>query len=96
VQPEQYIVPKNKRAKIPPPEPWELPDFAPLPIDLPYTDGAPNLPPYIDPTDPLALFKLIWTDELLEELAAHINEYARLYLYREYKDKRRKVIRPRK
>ena len=59
MQPNQYIVPKNKRAKIPPPEPWELPDFTPLPIDLPYTDGAPNLPPHIDPTDPLALFKLI-------------------------------------
>jgi hypothetical protein len=91
VQPEQYIVPKNKRAKIPPPEPWPLPDFNPLPIDLPHTDGAPNLPPHIDPTDPLALFKLIWTDDLLKELAAYINEYARLYPYREYKDKNRKV-----
>jgi len=59
VQPEQYIIPKNKRAKIPPPEPWPLPDFNPLPIDLPYTDGAPNLLLHIDPTNPLALFKLI-------------------------------------
>jgi len=53
VQPEQYIVPKNKRAKIPPLESWLLPDFNPLPISLPYTDGAPNLLPYIDPTNPL-------------------------------------------
>ena len=91
MQPEQYIIPKNKRAKIPPPEPWPLPDFNPLPINLPLTNGAPNLPPHIDPTDPLALFKLIWTDNLLKELAAYINKYIRLYPYREYKDKSRKV-----
>ena len=59
VQPKQYIVPKNKRAKIPPPEPWPLLDFNPLSISLPLTNSALNLPPYIDPTDPLALFKLI-------------------------------------
>ena len=81
VQPDQYIVLKNKRAKIPPPEPWPLLEFDPLPIDLPFTNGAPNLPPYIDSTDPLALFKLIWMDNLLEELAAFINKYIRLHLY---------------
>ena len=59
VQPDQYIIPKNKRAKIPPQEPWPLLDFNPLPIDLLFTNGAPNLPPYIDLTDPLTLFKLI-------------------------------------
>jgi hypothetical protein len=59
VQPKQYIVLKNKKAKIPPPEPWPLPEFHPLPIDHPLTNGAPNLPPHIDPTNPLALFKLI-------------------------------------
>ena len=80
VQPNQYIVPKNKKAKIPPPEPWPLPNFNPLPIDFPYTDGVLNLL-YIDPTDPLALFKLIWTDKLLKELAIYTNEYARLYPY---------------
>jgi len=95
VQPDQYVVPKNKKAKIPPPEPWPLPNFDPLVIDFPYTDGAPNLP-HVDPTDPLALFKLIWTDGLLEELAAHTNEYARLHPYRKYKDKNRKVRTPRK
>ena len=80
VQPDQYIIPKNKKAKIPPPKPWPLPNFNPLPIDFPYTNGAPNLP-HVDPTNPLALFKLIWTDELLKELAAYTNEYARLYPY---------------
>ena len=91
VQPEQYIIPKNKQAKILPPKPWSLPDFNPLPINLPYTDSALNFPPYIDPTNPLALFRLIWTDNLLKELAAYINEYTKLYPYREYKDKSRKV-----
>jgi hypothetical protein len=33
---------------------------------------------------------------LLKELAAHTNEYARLHPYQEYKDKRRRVRRPRK
>jgi len=33
---------------------------------------------------------------LLEEIAAHINEYIRLYPYRKYKDKNRKVRTPRK
>ena len=91
VQPDQYIVPKNKRAKIPPPKPWLLPDFNPLPISLLFTNGAPNLPPYIDPTDPLTLFKLIWMDKLLNKLAAYINKYVELHPYQKYKDKGRKV-----
>jgi len=93
VQPDQYIVPKNKKAKIPPPEPWPLLEFNPLPIDLPLADRALNLPPHIDPTDPLALFKLIGTNNLLKELAAYTNKYTRLYPYQEYKDKERRVWR---
>ena len=81
VQPNQYIVLKNKKAKIPPLEPWPLPEFHPLPINLLFTNRAPNLLPYIDPTDPLTLFKLIWTDNLLKELAAYTNKYARLHPY---------------
>ena len=59
VKPDQYIVLKHKKAKIPPPEPWPLPDFNPLPINTLYTNGAPNLLLYVDPTNPLALFRLI-------------------------------------
>ena len=55
-------------------------------------DGAPNPPLQVNPTDPLAFFRLIWTDNLLKELAAHTNEYTGLYPHREYKDKGRKVI----
>ena len=91
VEPNKYIVLKNKKVKTLPPKPWPLPKFKPLPVKYPYTYSAPNLLPDIDPTNPLTLFKLIWTDDLLKELAAHTNEYARLYPYREYKDKNRKV-----
>jgi hypothetical protein len=59
VQPDQYIIPKNKKAKIPLPKPWPLPEFNPLPIDLPYTNSVPNLLPHVDPTNPFTLFKLI-------------------------------------
>ena len=96
VKPDQYIVPKHKKAKIPPPEPWPLPEFDPFPINAPYTNGVPNLPPYVNPTDSLTLFRLIWTDDLLKELATHTNEYTKLHPYREYKDKSKKVTRPQK
>ena len=59
VQPDYYAIPKNKKAKIPPPKPWLLPKFNSLPINLPFTDSAPNIPPNINPTNPLTLFKLI-------------------------------------
>ena len=94
VQPNHYIIPKNKKAKIPPPEPQPLPEFNPLPINLPFTNGALNILPDVNPTDPLTLFKLIQTDDLLKKLAAYINEYIRFYLYREYKNKSKEVIRP--
>ena len=81
VEPNKYIVPKNKKAKTLPPKPWPLPEFKPLLVKCPYTYGAPNLPPNINPTNPLALFKLIWTDNLLKELAAYTNKYVRLHLY---------------
>jgi hypothetical protein len=59
VEPDQYIVPKHKKAKYLPPEPWPLPEFDPFPIDAPYTDSVPNLLLYVNPTNPLALFRLI-------------------------------------
>ena len=48
VEPDEYIVPKNKKAKTLPPEPWPLPEFEPLPVKYPYTYGAPNLLPNIN------------------------------------------------
>jgi hypothetical protein len=59
VKPDQYIVPKHKKAKIPLPELWLLPNFNPFPIDTPYTNSALNLLLYIDPTNPFILFRLI-------------------------------------
>lgn len=79
VQPDQYVVPPNRKAKQPPPDPKPLPHFEPLHIESPHTGGAPNLPPDVDPTDPYALFRLVFTEELLEELVAHTNKYAELH-----------------
>ena len=59
VKPDQCIIPKHKKAKIPPPEPWPLPNLNPFPINSPYTDGVPNLPQHINPTNPFTLFRLI-------------------------------------
>jgi hypothetical protein len=59
IQPDYYVIPKNKKAKIPPPEPWPLPEFNPLPINLLFTNSALNILPNVNPTNPLALFKLI-------------------------------------
>lgn len=79
VQPDQYVIPPNRKAKQPPPDPKPLPHFEPLHIESPYIGGAPNLPPDVNPTDPYALFRLIFTEELLKELVAHTNEYAKLH-----------------
>ena len=81
VKPNQYIIPKHKKAKIPPPKPQLLPKFNPFPINTSYTDGVPNLPLYINLTNTFALFRLIQTDNLLKKLTAYINKYTRLHPY---------------
>ena len=80
VQPNQYVVPPNRKTKQPPPNPKPLPHFEPLHIKSPYINKAPNLLPNINPTDPYALFRLIFTKELLEEFIIYINKYIKLYL----------------
>jgi hypothetical protein len=80
VQPTQYIVLKHKKAKEHPPELWPLPKFDPLPISSPYINSSANLPDDIDAGNPFDLFKLIFTDDIIEELVAHINEYIALHL----------------
>ena len=91
VQPTQYIVPKHKKAKEHPPEPWPLPEFDPLPISSPHINGSANLPNDIDAGNPFDLFKLIFTDDIIEELVAHTNEYTALH---PTKKKNAKKIRP--
>ena len=48
-----------------------------LPISL--KNGRAKLPNDVNLEDPYQIFKLIYTDELLEELAVHTNEYAKLH-----------------
>ena len=52
VQPTQYITPKNRVAKKPPPEREPLPPFSPLSIYNENEYGEPNLPDYINNNDP--------------------------------------------
>ena len=57
-----------------------LPDFDPVLINNNNTYGRPNLPDYIDASDPYAIFKLFFIDELLDQLAEFINRNIELYL----------------
>jgi hypothetical protein len=41
--------------------------------------GTPNLPPNLDLQDPLAIFRLFFTDKIMDKLAEWINKYAELY-----------------
>ena len=86
VQPTQYIVPKNRIAKKPPPEPEPLPHFDPLPIHNKNEYSQPKLPADINNTDPLQLFKLFWTDKWINRLVKYINRNAELYLVLKNKD----------
>jgi len=86
VQPTQYIVSKNRVAKKPPPEPEPLPPFNPLPIYNENEYSEPNLPDNINNEDPWQLFKLFWTDELIDRLVKHTNKNAKLHPPPEDKD----------
>ena len=79
VEPTQYNVRPNQTAKKPCPKPWPLPKFKPLHIDDWDDHGSPNLPPGVDTHDPFELFKLFFTDELMDKLIAWTNEHAELY-----------------
>ena len=86
VQPTQYPTSKNRVAKRPPPEPEPLPTFEPLPILNESQYGQPKLLVYINNQDPVQLFKLFQTDELMDQLMEYINKNAELYLIAKEKD----------
>jgi hypothetical protein len=79
VPPTQYSIPPTRKAKEPPPQPWPLPSFEPLHIEDFDNHGTPNLPPNLDVHDPFAIFKLFFTDEIIDKLAEWTNKYAELY-----------------
>ena len=76
-------VPKDpqpeKAPKEPPPKPWPLPKFKPLPITRPFTHGHGLLPDTIPYDDPYAIFSLFFTESTLQTLVQHTNEYTFLY-----------------
>ena len=72
--PQTQYPQRAKRAKKPPPPlPPALPDFDPVPIDNNNTYKRPNIPEYIDASNPYKLFKLFFTDKLLDKLVEYIN-----------------------
>ena len=75
----QYPKRTTRPKKKPPPKPSALPDFDPVPIDNNTTYGRPNIPEYIDTSDPYAIFRLFFTDELLDKLAEFTNRNAELH-----------------
>ena len=79
IPPTQYSIPPTRKAKGPPPQPWPLPSFEPLHITNFDDHGTPNLPPNLDLYDPLAIFKLFFTDEIMDKLAEWTNKYTELY-----------------
>jgi len=75
-------IPLTRKAKQPLPKPWPLPAFEPLRVGDYDSCGTPNLPPYNNPHDAFAIFKLFFTDEILDKLVEWTNKYAELYLLR--------------
>jgi hypothetical protein len=58
----KYIVPPSKKAKEPAPTPWPLPTFEPLQVDDYNDPGEPNIPLSLNRHNPLALFRLFFTN----------------------------------
>jgi len=67
----------KKTPKKPPPEPWPVPAFKPLQIQGYDDPGEPNIPTSLDRHDPLALFRLFFTDIIMEKIVVWINKYAK-------------------
>ena len=59
-----------------PSDPWPLPTYVPLKISNPRTNGQGHLPNTVAPDDPYAIFSLFFSDETIQILVYHTNEYA--------------------
>ena len=66
----------SKTPKGRPPKPGPLPRYKPVKIKQPWTNGESQLPDTIAPDDPYAIFNLFFTNEAIEILVRHTNEYA--------------------
>ena len=67
--------PRSKKSKKPPPEPWTVPPFTPLRVDNYWDPGEAAVPSGTDRSDPMALFRLFFTDKILDKMAGWTNTY---------------------
>jgi hypothetical protein len=67
--------PCTKKSKKPPPEPWALLPFTPIEIDDYLDPGEPSIPSSLDRHNPLAVFKLFFTEEIIDKMVEWINKY---------------------
>ena len=68
--------PRTKKSKKPPPEPWALPPFTPMEIDDYLDPGEPSVPSSLNRHNPLAVFKLFFTKEIIDKIVEWTNKYA--------------------
>ena len=77
------IVPEDpkasKPARKPPPAVWPLPNFAPMKINNPLTQGKASILSGIDPHSPYDVFRLFLTDDILQILADNTNKNAQVF-----------------
>ena len=62
-----------------PPDPWPLPSCTPREINNALTHGQGYLPNTMNSDDPYSIFSLFFSEETLQVLVQHTNEYAFLH-----------------
>ena len=68
----------TKETQIPElPNDQSTPNFDPLPINNNSPHGEPNLPPGLDGSDAFGIFRLFFTDELVDLIVYYTNANAR-------------------
>jgi hypothetical protein len=63
----------KKKRKQPAPEPQPVPAFEPLQIEDYDNPGEPHVPASLDQHDTLALFRLFFTDKMMEKMVVWTN-----------------------
>ena len=58
----------KKKLKQPPPVPQPVPAFEPLQIDNYNDHGAPNIPTSLNQHNPLAIFRLFFSDIIVDKI----------------------------
>lgn len=74
--PQRKTRQKKRKAPEGPPRPWRIPKFTPMHIDIDLTYGRPN---GLESKTLYEIFTLFLTDNMLDLIARHTNEYAALH-----------------